>query len=109
MTKSIPEIVEEFNDKFPSRNPDVEPKITDWLTQNLTAERQRCEEMVEMNKRKGWKGYMIVDPETDNYCYSNPMLDKREAERFLKAFDIKSLKIIEVDILQTLTNPNNTK
>lgn len=46
----------------------------------------------------GWKGYMVVDPETDNYCYSTPYFKRSEAEKKLKDLDIKGLVVIEVDI-----------
>ena len=58
-------------------------------------------------QRKGWKGYVVVDPETDYYTYSNVFFKKSEAEKKLKDFDVNGLKVIEVDV--TLTQPNNPK
>ena len=67
----------------------------------IQAERQKREEVV------GWKGYVVVDPETDYYTYSNVFFKKSEAEKKLKDFDVNGLKVIEVDV--TLTQPNNKK
>ncbi len=47
---------------------------------------------------KGWKGYLVVDPETDNYTYSDVYLNRIDAEKWLKANGISGLKIIEVDV-----------
>jgi hypothetical protein len=52
-------------------------------------------------ERKGWKGYLVVDPETDNYTYSDVYLNRIDAEKWLKANGISGLKIIEVDVYQS--------
>jgi hypothetical protein len=52
-------------------------------------------------QRKGWKGYLVVDPETDNYTYSDVYLNRIDAEKWLKANGISGLKIIEVDVYQS--------
>ena len=46
----------------------------------------------------GWKGYLVVDPETDNYTYSNIFFKKSEAEKKLKDLDISGLRVLEVDV-----------
>ena len=46
MTATIPERVEKFHDKFPSRNPDVKSQVTDWLTATLTETDQQARESV---------------------------------------------------------------
>jgi hypothetical protein len=52
-------------------------------------------------QRKGWKGYLVVDPETDNYTYSDVYLNRIDAEKWLKANGISGLRIIEVDVYQS--------
>ena len=44
---------------------------------------------------------MVVDPETDNYTYSDVYLNRIDAEKWLKANGISGLKIIEVDVYQS--------
>lgn len=66
------------------------------LEQTLHQELQKARE-----QRKGWKGYLVVDPETDNYTYSDVYLNRIDAEKWLKANGISGLKIIEVDVYQS--------
>jgi alpha-galactosidase/6-phospho-beta-glucosidase family protein len=37
--QTIKQAVEDFHNKFPARNKDVKPKITEWITQALQAQR----------------------------------------------------------------------
>ena len=66
--------------------------IKDFIHQELQQAREQ---------RKGWKGYLVVDPETDNYTYSDVYLNRIDAEKWLKANGISGLKIIEVDVYQS--------
>ena len=35
-------------------------------------------------ERVGWKGYAVVDPETDNYLYSDFFVNRKDAVKYLK-------------------------
>jgi hypothetical protein len=50
-------------------------------------------------ERKGWKGYVAVDPKADNYKYSPVFSDRKGAELWIKGKEINGLEVVEVDIL----------
>lgn len=50
-------------------------------------------------QRKGWKGYVAVDPKADNYKYSPVFSDRKGAELWVKGKEISGLEVVEVDIL----------
>lgn len=50
-------------------------------------------------QRKGWKGYVVVDPKADNYKYSPIYMDRREATLWLAENGDDDLEVAEVDIL----------
>lgn len=60
-----------------------------------------------VEKRIGWKGYVVVDPQADNYKYSPVFLDRKEADFWLKGREISGLEVVEVDILLTAPLSNH--
>ena len=58
-------------------------------------------------ERKGWKGYAVVDAETDYYLYSDFFVNKKDAVKYWKneMSETKGLVIIEVDVYPALTPP----
>ena len=50
-------------------------------------------------QRKGWKGYVAVDPQADHYKYSPVFSDRKGAELWVKGKEISGLEVVEVDIL----------
>ena len=56
-------------------------------------------------ERKGWKGYAVVDAETDYYLYSDFFVNKKDAVKYWKneMSETKDLVIIELDVYPTLT------
>ena len=58
-------------------------------------------------KRKGWKGYAVVDAETDYYLYSDFFVNKKDAVKYWKneMSETKGLVIIELDVYPALTTP----
>ena len=66
---------------------------TYWMNK-LHQELQKARE-----ERKGWKGYVVVDPKADNYKYSPIYMDRREATLWLAENGDDDLEVAEVDIL----------
>ena len=50
-------------------------------------------------QRKGWKGYVAVDPQAGHYKYSPVFSDRKGAELWVKGKEISGLEVVEVDIL----------
>lgn len=106
--EGVEEIVEEFDNKFYHDHEErgltyLRNDVVGWLRNTLHQELQKARK-----EKKGWKGYLVVDPETDNYTYSDVYLNRTDAEKWLKANGISGLKIIEVDVYQSeLDIPNN--
>ena len=104
---NIEEVVEEFKQwaKSPAR-PEDETKtftdnIADWLHHKLTNFQQTHHQQLQKarEQRKGWKGYVAVDPKADNYKYSPVFSDRKGAELWVKGKEISGLEVVEVDIL----------
>lgn len=68
--------------------------IADWWLEKLHQQLQKARE-----QRKGWKGYVAVDPKADNYKYSPVFSDRKGAELWVKGKEISGLEVVEVDIL----------
>ena len=112
--QTIEQAVEEFEEKFGSadyginkfRQFDTDGIFlqdgTDWLRQALQAQRDAG-----ARERKGWKGYAVVDAETDYYLYSDFFVNKKDAVKYWKneMSEPKGLVIIEVDVYPALTPP----
>jgi hypothetical protein len=69
-------------------------KSEGMLAKFLHQELQKARE-----QRKGWKGYVVVDPQADNYKYSPIYMDRREATLWLAENGDDDLEVIEVDIV----------
>ena len=48
--------------------------------------------------RRGWEGYLVVDPQSGNYKCSPVFMDKKEANRWRVDFGDDKLSVVEVDI-----------
>lgn len=103
-TREVEEVVKEFYKIFDTDNlwqgEDEWTKnvpignIEQWLRTTLHHQLQKARE-----QRKGWKGYVAVDPKADNYKYSPVFSDRKGAELWVKGKEISGLKVVEVDIL----------
>lgn len=68
-----------------------------WMDRLNKANDQQLQKARE--QRKGWKGYVAVDPKADNYKYSPVFSDRKGAELWVKGKEISGLEVVEVDIL----------
>lgn len=80
----------EWGEKEAFGSDDIENFWIDVLHQELQKTREQ---------RKGWKGYVVVDPKADNYKYSPVFSDRKGAELWVKGKEINGLEVVEVDIL----------
>ena len=71
--------------------------LADGTDRPLLAIEQMIQKVRE--QRKGWKGYVVVDPKADNYKYSPIYMDRREATLWLAENGDDDLEVAEVDIL----------
>ena len=96
---SQPKSNEDWRNKYPlntftgETRAELERLIEEALAQK-DKEAQKARE-----QRKGWKGYVAVDPKADNYKYSPVFSDRKGAELWVKGKEINGLEVVEVDIL----------
>ena len=108
MTKipSVEEVVEQLAQQEWLMIGDV-PTAQHWLRKALTTYAKTvAEEAVRVEReRKGWKGYAVVDAETDYYLYSDFFVNRKDAVKYWKneMSETKGLVIIELDVCPTLT------
>ena len=78
----------------------IHKEFKDFLREALQAQRDAG-----ARERKGWKGYAVVDAETDYYLYSDFFVNKKDAVKYWKneMSETKGLIIIELDVYPTLT------
>ena len=69
----------------------------------ITTKDQEKEEAI----RKGWKGYVVVDPKADKYKYSPVFSTVEGAKIWLRGKGLNGLEIVEVDVLLALPTKDN--
>jgi len=103
MTKSIPEIVEEFEKHLEAGAREYgttyppHPELIRWLTQTLQAERQRCEEMVEAEAYRWF-----------NTWYALTIDEKESVDGFYGFGQFAVHRLQEIGA-SDITQPNNPK
>ena len=51
------------------------------------------------NLRIGWEGYVVVDPQSNNYKCSPIFFSVKEAEKWRRDFRESALKVVTVDVI----------
>jgi len=84
----------EGGDPYGSRRKSLKAFITHLLTSRDTYWKERVRE-----EKLGWEGYVVVDPQSNNYKCSPIFSSVKEAEKWRRDFGESALKVATVDVI----------
>ena len=72
----------------------AEPIIRTLLSSHTTYWKERVRK-----EKLGWEGYVVVDPQSNNYKCSPIFFSVKEAEKWRRDFGESALKVATVDVI----------